>query len=95
MPGVRVGEACRNLLDQTMREFPCQKIEMDEIWGFVGKKDVTADDSNDIGSVWTWVTIDPETKAVPVFRVGKRDAENANAFVAEVVARMKVRIQLG
>lgn len=94
--GARIGEACRDLLDQSMRELSCNKIEVDEIWGFVGKKqrNVTAEDSNEMGDVWTWVAIDPETKAVPVFRVGKRDVSDANAFVADVAARMKNRIQL-
>lgn len=94
--GVRVGEACRNLLDETMRELPCKKIEVDEIWGFVGKKqrNVTAEDSADLGDVWTWVAIDPETKAVPVFRVGKRDTSDANAFVADIAARVVNRLQL-
>jgi IS1 family transposase len=94
--GVRVGEACRDLMDQTMRELPCAKIEMDEIWGFVGKKDrnVREGDSSELGSVWTWVAIDPETKAVPVFRVGKRDAESANAFVADLESRLQKRVQL-
>jgi IS1 family transposase len=94
--GVRVGEACRNLLDETMRELPCAKIEMDEIWGFVGKKqrNVTEEDSAEVGDVWTWVAIDPESKAVPTFRIGKRDASDANAFVADLASRMKNRIQL-
>lgn len=94
--GVRVGEACRNLMDETMRELPCQKIEVDEIWGFVGKKDrnLTETDSAELGSVWTWVAIDPDSKAVPTFRVGKRDAATGNAFVADLESRMKSRIQL-
>jgi IS1 family transposase len=94
--GVRVGDACRNLLDESMRELPCQKIEVDEIWGFVGKKqrNVTREDSAELGDVWTWVAVDPETKAVPVFRVGKRDASTANAFVADIAARTAKRIQL-
>lgn len=94
--GVAVGEACWSMMDETMRELPCSKIEVDEIWGFVGKKDrnVHEGDSNELGSVWTWVAIDPETKAVPVFRVGKRDAESANAFMADVAARTAKRIQL-
>ena len=94
--GARVGNACRNLMDETMRELPCAKIEVDEIWGFVGKKDrnVTAEDASSVGSVWTWVAIDPETKAVPVFHVGKRTATDANAFMAEVSSRMAQRIQL-
>ena len=94
--GVRVGMACRNLLDETMRELPCEKIEMDEICGFIGKKqrNIVASDSAEMGDVWTWVAMDPESKAVPVFRVGKRDAANANAFVADLESRMQKRIQL-
>src|SRR5258706_13565246 len=67
--GVAVGEASRNLLDETMRALPCAKIEMDEIWGYVGKKqrNVRADESAELGDVWTWVAIDPGSKAVPSF----------------------------
>lgn len=59
--GVRVGEACRNLLDESMRQLPCAKIEMDEIWGYVGKKqrNVGEDDSAELGDVWTWVAEQP------------------------------------
>ena len=94
--GVRVGMACRNLLDETMRELPCQKIEMDEIWGFVGKKDrnVREGDSAELGSVWTWVAIDPETKAVPVFHVGKRTQDDANKFVGDLESRLQKRVQI-
>ncbi|MDP3072728.1 MAG: IS1 family transposase [Opitutaceae bacterium] len=94
--GVRVGEACRDLMDETMRELPCKKIEVDEIWGFVGKKqrNMTAEDSPELGDVWTWVAIDPESKAVPVFRVGKRDASDANAFMADIAERTTNRLQL-
>jgi len=49
--GVRVGEACRNLMDETMRELPCQKIEVDEIWGFVGKKDRNVTEEDRLDSV--------------------------------------------
>lgn len=94
--GVNVGKACQTLMDETMRELPCQKIEVDEIWGFVGKKDrnVKEGDDSSVGSVWTFVAIDPESKAVPSFRVGKRDAASTDAFVSDVSARMKNRIQL-
>ena len=94
--GVRVDEAARNLMDAAMRELPCAKIEVDEIWGFVGKKDrnLAETDSNDLGSVWTWVAIDPETKAVPAFHVGKRESSDADAFIADMAVRMKNRIQL-
>ena len=94
--GVRLGAACGRLLDETMRELPCHKIEVDEIWGFVGKKarNVTAEDSPELGDVWTFVAIDPETKAVPAFLVGKRDPGCTRGFVSDLSARMRDRIQL-
>lgn len=63
--GVRIGEGCARLMDETMRELPCAKVEMDEIWGFIGKKqkNVADADSPEMGDVWTWVAFDAETKA--------------------------------
>lgn len=38
--GVRVGEASKQILEAKMRGLNCSQIEVDEIWGFVGKKQV-------------------------------------------------------
>jgi len=27
------------MMDAHMRDLPCTRLEMDEIWGFIGKKD--------------------------------------------------------
>ncbi len=93
---VRVGQGCTVLMDETMRDLPCIRLEMDEIWGFVGKKEkhVRPDDPADVGSVWTFCAIDAETKLVPAFRVGGRDAATANAFLDDVAGRMKNRVQI-
>src|ERR1035441_265754 len=37
--GVKVGQQCTALMDLTMRDLPCTRLEMDEIWGFVAKKE--------------------------------------------------------
>jgi IS1 family transposase len=94
--GVKVGQGCTALMDEKMRNLPCDRLELDEIWGFVGKKDrnVRMGDSMEVGSVWTWCAIDADTKLVPVFRVGERDAATANAFVADVANRMSKRVQI-
>ena len=44
--GVRVGEGCTRLMDQTMRNLTCRQIQVDEQWSYVGKKQrhVTARD---------------------------------------------------
>ena len=94
--GVRVGKGCAAILDQKMRGLSCQHLQFDEIWGFIGKKErhLKADDDPTLGDVWTFCAIDPETKLVPSFKVGKRDHETANAFVADVASRMAGRIQI-
>jgi IS1 family transposase len=94
--GVKVGETCTALMDETMRDLPCQRLEMDEIWGFVSKKEkhVKPEDGNDVGSVWTFCAIDADTKLVPAFRVGDRYAAMANAFLADVAGRMTGRVQI-
>src|SRR5271170_2071027 len=64
--GVKVGQGCTALMDSSMRNLSCNRLEMDEIWGFVGKKDkhVTLEDSDGVGSVWTFCAIDADTKLV-------------------------------
>jgi IS1 family transposase len=83
-------------MDAKMRDLDCNRLEMDEIWGFVGKKDrnVRMDDSPAVGSVWTFCAIDADTKLVPAFKVGKRDTATANAFVQDVANRMRNRVQI-
>jgi IS1 family transposase len=94
--GVRIGQGCTALMDETMRDLPCQRLEMDEIWGFIGKKEkhVRDEDGPDVGSVWTFCAIDADSKLVPAFRVGERDSKTANAFLADVAGRMTGRVQI-
>ena len=93
--GVKVGKGCATLLDAKMRDLPCTRLEMDEIWGFVGKKDRNVREGEDaVGSVWTFCAIDAETKLVPAFKVGGRSAATANAFVQDVASRMRLRVQI-
>jgi len=94
--GVRVGQRCAGLLDRRMRDLSCNHLQFDEIWGFIGKKERhrTVDDDYSLGDVWTFCAIDDETKLVPSFKVGKRDAYTANAFVADVASRVKNRVQI-
>src|SRR6266550_6037683 len=94
--GVKVGKGCAKLLDGRMRDLSCCYLQFDEIWGFVGKKQrrVTENDSADYGDVWTFCAIDAESKLVPSFKVGKRDLVTAKAFVGDVAARMKNRVQI-
>jgi IS1 family transposase len=93
--GVKVGQGCAAVMDSTMRNLPCHRLEMDEIWGFVGKKDRNVRVGEDsVGSVWTFCAIDAETKLVPAFKVGDRSVATAKAFVQDVADRMAYRVQI-
>lgn len=94
--GVRVGHGCKRIMDGEMTELECREIQLDELWGFIGKKQrrVKVDDPPDLGDVWTFVAIDATTKVVPCYRVGKRTAHDANAFVADLSSRLKNRVQI-
>jgi len=93
--GVKVGEGCAKLMDTAMRDLPCNRLELDEIWGFVGKKDRNVREGEDgVGSVWTFCAIDAETKLVPAFKVGNRDVATATEFVKDVADRMAYRVQI-
>ncbi len=92
---VKVGQGCAALLDSSMRNLPCNRLELDEIWGFVGKKDRNVREGEDgVGSVWTFCGIDAETKLVPAFKCGNRDAATAKAFVQDIANRMAYRVQI-
>src|SRR5438552_5885976 len=94
---VEVGEGCAGLMDAEMRQLPCRRIEVDEIWAYVGKKQrhmTPLDDSRRIGDQYTFVALDPETKIVPAYRVGKRDLPNATAFITDLSERLANRVQL-
>ena len=94
---VRVGEGCAVLLDETMRDLPCERLEIDELWAFVQKKQrhvKETDDASRVGDTWTYVAIDAETKLVPCFLTGKRNAETTNTFIADLAARLRYRVQI-
>ena len=94
---VRVGEGCESLLNDTMHDLACQRIQVDEIWSFVGKKQrrLTAyDDPTKSGDMWTFVAIDADSKLIPCYRVGKRTGREAQAFMADPESRLSNRVQL-
>ena len=94
--GVRVGQGCEMLMDSKMQDLPCNYLQLDEVWGFIGKKErhCSVDDSPEYGDVWTFCAIDSETKLVPSYRVGKRTGALANEFVLDVANRMANRVQI-
>lgn len=92
--GVRVGEACKRIMDEKMRNIPSKQIEVDEIWGFIGAKRKNAARVGAFGDVWTFIALDADTKLIPSFVVGKRDSYHARAFMDDLAGRLSRRVQL-
>ena len=91
---LRVGQACRKIMDEKMRGLTCNQIEVDEIWGFIGAKQKNARRAGVYGDVWTFIALDADTKLIPSFVVGKRDMYHTRAFMEDLAGRLSRRVQL-
>ncbi len=94
----KIGQACAEYQDKTLRNLPCKRIQCDEIWSFcyAKEKNVPADLRGKFGygDVWTWTALCADTKIVPCWRVGGRDAWNAQNFMHNLASRLANRVQL-
>jgi IS1 family transposase len=95
---LEMGEACIRYQDETLRELPCQRLQVDETWSFVHAKakDVPAQHEGvfGYGDVWTFTAIDADTKLMPSFLVGSRDGGCAYEFMRDLAGRLASRVQL-
>jgi IS1 family transposase len=95
--GVRIGQGCAKLMDEKMRNLDCKRLELDEIWGFIGKKarHLKEGDDPQLGDVWTYCAIDAETKLVPSYHVSStRDLDNTVAFISDLASPLNNRVQI-
>jgi IS1 family transposase len=96
---IELGAACTQFMDEAMRDLPCKRIQADEIWSFVGAKQKNVqphhfDDDGFAGDIWTWTAIDADTKLVPSWMLGGRDAKTARDFMEDLAGRLSNRVQL-
>lgn len=92
------GEAFSDYQDRTLRGLTCKRIHVDETWAFVyaKAKNVKAAKAapDGAGDCWTWMAIDADTKLIPSFYIGHRDAEAAQHFIGDLALRLTNRVQL-
>ena len=88
--GVHVGQGCAALHNRLMRNLNVNRIELDEAWSFVAKKQarLTPEDGTDKGDQYVFIAIAGAAKAILSYRVGKRNQEHTSAFVADLRARV-------
>lgn len=95
---VAAGEAFTDYHDRTLRNLPCRRLQVDEAWAFCYAKQKNVATAKaappQAGDIWTWAAIDAETKLVPSWLVGSRDAHAAHAFIGDLAGRLAHRVQL-
>ena len=94
---VDAGNACLDFHDENVVGLNSKRIQCDEIWSFCYAKERNADEANMpdfAGDVWTWTSIDADSKLICNWFVGGRDADFANHFMGDLAARLNNRVQL-
>lgn len=94
---IDAGRACSEYQDKAMRGLKCKRLQCDEIWSFCGAKEKNASPEKKRqgwGDVWTWTALDSETKLIPCWFIGNRNASSAYHFMHDLKARLATRVQL-
>jgi IS1 family transposase len=88
--GVRVGQGCALVHDRLMRGLQVSRIEVDEVWSYVGKHQrfVKEDEGTDVGDQFIFLAIAGSAKAILSYCVGKRDMTNASIIMNDLRARV-------
>ncbi len=76
-----------------LQDLPCRTIQCDEIWNFVYSKAKNVPEQHrgefGYGDVWTWTAICADTKLVPSWFVGQRNAEDGFLFMMDLKGRLR------
>jgi IS1 family transposase len=88
--GARVGAGCAALHDRTMHSLRVGRLELDEIWGYVGckQKNVNRKDLAVTGDQYTFIALASTARAIITYRTGKRDSANTHEFAHDLRERV-------
>jgi IS1 family transposase len=95
---VEAGHACAAYQDKVLRNLPCKRVQMDEIWSFVYAKAGNVEKARaapaNAGDVWTWVALCADTKLMVSWLLADRSTNAAVEFVTDLRGRLANRVQL-
>jgi IS1 family transposase len=95
---VDAGQAAAWYQDRVFQSLKCKRLQIDEIWGFVGAKQKNVATMKrqtvDAGDAWLWLATDDDSKLVPCWHVGGRDGGAAYEFIDDLASRLASRVQI-
>ena len=95
---VDAGKFCAGFHDAKVRDVKAKRVQVDEIWSFVGAKQKNVSGMkvpmDGAGDAWTWTAIEADTKLIVSHFIGGRDGECAMWFMDDLRSRLANRVQL-
>jgi IS1 family transposase len=87
---LQMGEGCAELHDRMMVGLRINRLEVDELWSFVAKKQkqVQRHELASKGDQYVFIGMAGTQKAIISYRVGKRDMENTDLFIRDIRERV-------
>ena len=88
--GLKVGLGCAALHDGLMVGLRPARVELDELWAFVGSKQINSKGPHAVvtGDQYTYVAMAASTRAILSYRTGKRNADNTEEFLYDLRERV-------
>jgi IS1 family transposase len=95
---VELGTVCQSYTDEHLRNLPCKRLQVDEIWAFCYAKEKNVPEAKKgtfgYGDVWTFAAIDAESKLIPSWLVGSRDVGCATELMQDLAGRLANRVTI-
>jgi transposase-like protein/IS1 family transposase len=80
---VLAGERCQRMMERRIAAVAVRDVEVDEIWGFVQKKEghKWLEDGPEVGDAWCFVAIERNSKLILAHHLGKRSRVSTQTFI--------------
>jgi IS1 family transposase len=87
---LRVGRGCAELHDRMMVGIRVNRLELDEAWSYVAKKQKRVERHEIFakGDQYVFIGMAGTQKAIVSYRIGKRDTDNTMAFIQDLRERV-------
>jgi IS1 family transposase len=87
---LNIGIGCAELHDRALVGIRVNRIELDELWSFVGKKQARAERHELFakGDQYVFIAMASTQKAIISYRIGKRDSDNTDHFIRDLRQRV-------
>lgn len=90
---VEIGTACQEFQDKRLRNLWLSRLQLDELWSFVGAK-TRAKSQTFYGDVWTFVALCPDTKLLLCYKIGKRSDKVTQSLIDDIDSRLAAKVQI-